>query len=172
MRRGKKATQAVFAEKIADLENKWKRALADYDNLQKRIQKEKEKFVKFSNAQLLDKLLTVLDDLERCEKHAKDKGVSLVCERFKDVLSGEGIQEIEALGKRFEPKTMDAVEIAPGPKNKVVGVILKGYSLNGEVLRPAKVKVGGGEKSAFAKASADKEKIKKLETEKLRGEYV
>lgn len=172
MRRGKKSTKAQLEQRIADLENKWKRALADYDNLQKRIQKEKEEFVKFSNAQLLDKLLTVLDDLERCEKHAKDKGVSLVCERFREVFKGEGVQEIKALDQKFDPKTMDAVEIAPGPRNKVAGVVLKGYLLNGEVLRPAKVKVGGGKKSAYAKASADKGKIKKLEKEKLRGEYV
>lgn len=165
-------TKVQLKEKIADLENKWKRALADYDNLQKRIEKEKKKFIKFSNAQLLDKLLTVLDDLERCEQHTKDKGVSLVCERFREVLKGEGVEEIKALEKQFDPKTMDAVEVTPGPKNKVVEVILKGYLLNGEVLRPAKVKVGGGKKSAFTKASAVKEKIRKLETEKLRGDYV
>jgi len=164
MVKGKKSTKAQLEQKIADLENKWKRALADYINLEKRIEKEKKSFVKFSNAQLLDKLLTVLDDLERCEKHAKDKGISLVCERFREILRGEEVEEIKVLDQKFDPKTMDAVEIVPGPKNKVVEVILKGYLLNGKVLRPAKVKVGGGKIS--------KKKLKKLETEKLRGDYV
>lgn len=146
MRRGKKKKQIALGEKIVDLENKWKRALADYDNLQKRIKKEREELIRFSNAQLLDKLLTVLDELELCERHAKDKGVSLVCERFREVLKGEGVEEIEVLGEKFDPKIMDAVEIGPGSKNKVAEVILKGYLLNGEVLRPAKVKVGGGKR--------------------------
>ena len=146
MRKGKKKTKAALEEKIVDLENKWKRALADYVNLEKRIEKEKENFVKFSNAQLLDKLLVVLDDLERCEKHTKDKGILLVCQRFREVLKGEGVEEIKALTDKFNPKTMDAIEIVPGPKNKVVEVVLKGYTLNGEVLRPVKVKVGGEKK--------------------------
>lgn len=157
-------TRAQLEKRLSDLENKWKRALADYDNLEKRIKKEKERFVKLSNAQLLDKLLTVLDDLELCEKHAKDKGISLACQRFREVIEGEGVEEIKVLGEKFNPKTMDAVEIGPGLKNKVIEVILKGYFLNSEVLRPAKVKVGGGKLT--------KKKLEKLETEKLRGEYV
>lgn len=141
-------------QKPEDLENRLKRALADYANLEKRIEREKEAFVKLANAQLLDKLLSVLDDFELCEKHLKDEGVSLVCERFKEVIESEGVEEIRASGQKFDPETMDAVEIVSGPKNKVVEVILKGYLLNEKILRPAKVKVGQG--SAYAKASADK----------------
>lgn len=131
-------------DQIADLENKWKRALADYANLEKRIEKEKEDFVKFANAQLLDKLLNVLDDLESAEKHLKDKGLTLAGNRFREILKEEGVEEIEVLGRNFDPELMDAVETVDGPKNKVVEVVLKGYKLYGKVLRPAKVKVGGG----------------------------
>jgi len=133
-------------DKITDLENKWKRALADYANLEKRIEKEKEDFVKFANAQLLDKILNVLDDLESAEKHLKDKGLTLAGNRFREIFKEEGIEEIEVLGRNFDPELMDAVETVDGPKNKVVEVVLKGYKLYGKVLRPAKVKVGGNKK--------------------------
>ncbi len=132
--------------KLEDLENRLKRTLADYANLEKRIAREKKEFVKLATAQLLDKLLSVLDDLELCERHLQDKGVSMVCSRFQEVLESEGVEEIKALGKKFDPGTMDAVEIIPGPKNKVVEIVLKGYLLNDKVLRPAKVKVGQGKK--------------------------
>lgn len=132
-------------EKLEDFENRLKRALADYANLEKRVAREKEDFVKLANAQLLDKLLPVLDDLELCEKHLKDRGVSLVSDRFRGALESEGLEEIKASGEKFDPETMDAVEIVSGPKNKVIEVVLKGYLLNNKVLRPAKVKVGQGE---------------------------
>ena len=133
-------------KKFEDLENRLRRALADYANLEKRVGRDKETFVKLANAQLLDKLLSVLDDLELCEEHLKDKGVILVGNRFREVLESEGVEEIKALGQKFDPETMDAVEIFPGPKNKIVEIVLKGYLLNDKVLRPAKVKVGQGKK--------------------------
>ena len=132
-------------QKLEDFENRLKRALADYANLEKRVEREKSDFVKLANAQLLDKLLPILDDLELCEKHLKDKGVSLVYNRFREVLGSEDLEEIKASGEKFDPETMDCVELVSGPKNKVVEVALKGYLLNNKVIRPAKVKVGQGE---------------------------
>ena len=133
-----------MTKKIADLEEKWKRALADYDNLVKRIEKEKQEFVKFSNARLLDKLLPVLDSLEGCQGHLGGEGLKLLLEQFKKALESEGLKEIEVKGKNFDPVIMDAVEMGKGEKNKVIGVIMKGYQLNDKILRPAKVKVGAG----------------------------
>jgi molecular chaperone GrpE len=132
-------------QKLEDFENRFKRVLADYTNLEKRIEREKSDFIKLANAQILDKLLPVLDDLELCERHFKDKGISLVYNRFKEVLKSEGVEEIKALGEKFDPETMDCVEMVPGPKDQVREVILKGYWLNDKILRPAKVKVGQGE---------------------------
>jgi len=132
-------------EKLADLESKWKRALADYHNLEKRIDKEKEAFVKFSNAQLLQNLLPVLDDFERAEQHLKDQGLTLAVNKFKEFLKNEGVEEIKAQGEEFNPHLMEAMEMVNGPKNRVVEVVGKGYLLNDKVLRVAKVKVGSGE---------------------------
>lgn len=143
MARKKKTPKQVEAE-IRDLTQKWKRALADYANLEKRIKLEKDSFVKFSNAALLDKLLSVLDDLERAEEHLGDKGLALAMVQFRSVLKSEGVEELKAKGMKFDPETMDCLEMAKGPKNIVVEVIQKGYSLDNKVLRPAKVKVGKG----------------------------
>lgn len=142
---GRRVNQQVkkLEEKIADLENKWKRVLADYDNLEKRIGREKEEFVKFASAALIDKLLGVLENLERVEGHLKDRGLELAVEQFRSVLKIEGIKEIDALGKQFDAELMDCTEIVKGKENQVVEVINKGYQLYGRVLRPAKVKVGG-----------------------------
>lgn len=130
--------------RVTDLENKWKRALADYDNLEKRITAEKVDFIKFSNAALIDKLLGVLDDLERAEEHLKNKGLSLAVKQFRRALETEGIEEIKALGEKFDPELMDCLEIVKGPKNVVTEICQKGYNLAGKVLRPAGVRVGKG----------------------------
>lgn len=134
----------ILKAKIEELEEKWKRALADYHNLEKRLEKKKEELVKFSNASLIDKLLSVLDSLEKAVDHLEDKGLKLVLEQFKAVLSSEGLTEIKAQGEKFDPEKMDAVEMVKGEKDRVFEAILKGYRLNNKVLRPAKVKVGKG----------------------------
>ncbi len=130
--------------KIKDLEEKWKRALADYRNLEKRVKREKEDFVKFASARLIDKLLSVLDSLEKAVEHLNDKGLKLVLDQFRAILKSEGVEEIKVKGEQFDPETMDATEIVKGKKDIVAEVTLKGYKLNNKILRPAKVKVGGG----------------------------
>ena len=64
--------------------------------------------------------------------------------QFQTILESEGISEIKTQSEKFNPETMDAVEVIEGKKDKVVEVTCKGYLLNGKVLRPAKVKVGRG----------------------------
>ena len=140
----KKKKIIKLEEEVLELTNKWKRACADYDNLEKRVVQEKEDFVKFAGAVLLDKLLPVLDSLERCQRYLKDKGLSLILSQFKKVLESEGLEEVSVKGEKFDPQVMDAVEMIKGEKNKVIEVVLKGYRLNKKVLRPAKVKVGIG----------------------------
>ncbi|MGB9706879.1 MAG: nucleotide exchange factor GrpE [Microgenomates group bacterium] len=152
---------------IADLENKWKRALADYDNLRKRVEKEKEEFIKYAGERILKKFLEVYDDLRVCESFLKDKGLSLICARFEEILKSEGVKRISAEGKDFDPQKMEAIEVAEGPENKVLEVVQDGWEMEGKVLRPAKVKVGGGEK-----AKEKIKKAKKVREEKLRGNYV
>lgn len=135
-----------WQEQISDLENKWKRALADYANLEKRIDNEKQSFVKYSNLRLLEKLLPILDDLEAAEKHLKDQGLILAVKKFKEFLKSEGVEEIKAQGEEFQPEAMEVIEMVEGPKNKVIEVSNKGYLIDNKILRVAKVKVGSGQK--------------------------
>lgn len=130
--------------RIKELEENWKRALADYQNLEKRVSEQQKTFIRLANASLIDKLLGVLDDLERASEHLNDHGLKLILNQFRSVLHSEGVKAIETDGKEFDPETMDCAEMVPGPENKVVKTLVKGYTLNDHVVRPAKVAVGKG----------------------------
>lgn len=138
----KKQKQKDLNQQLKDLENKWKRALADYQNLEKRIASEKSQFVKIANATLIEKLLVILDDLERASSHIKDSGLNMILGEFRSIIAAEGIEEIKAMGEDFNPQTMDCADLVEGPNNKVIKIIQKGYYYSGTVLRPAKVQVG------------------------------
>lgn len=145
-------------EKIEELTNNWKRALADYQNLEKRIAAEKENFISFANAKLILKLLGVLDILEKAQEILKDKGLDLAIQEFRKILYQEGLREIEALNKDFNPQLMECVEVVKSDEEgKVKEVVFKGYELNGKLLRPVKVKVGKREIDKKAKDLAKEE---------------
>jgi len=138
-------------EQIADLENKWKRALADYDNLIKRIEREKSEFIEFANAGLILKLLEVLQNLDKAEKHIKDQGLTIAIEHLKKIIKEEGVEEIKVLGNNFDTRLMECIERVEGKENQVIEVVNKGYLMHGRVLRPAQVKVGGPAKGEVNK---------------------
>jgi molecular chaperone GrpE len=140
----KRKARKVKSAKNIDLKAKLARALADYDNLEKRVLAQRQEFVKFAKAEVLDKLISVLDDLERAEAHLKNKGLSLAVDQFRAVLASEGIEEIEAQNKKFDPEEMDCVAMVVGKKNQAINVVQKGYRLKGKVIRPAEVEVGQG----------------------------
>ncbi len=131
-------------EKYNELEYKYKRALADYQNLVKQTVVEKQEFAKFANEQLLYEILPVYDNLKLALTHAKQtpnnaniiKGVEYVIKQFKDVLGNLGVEEIETVGKKFDHYTMEAVE---GKGDKVKQEVRPGYKLNGKVIVVAKV---------------------------------
>ena len=134
----------IEKEKCDELEHKYKRALADYQNLVKQTAKEKQEFVKYANEQLLHEILPVYDNLKLALMHAKEtpnnsniiKGVGYVIKQFKDVLENLGVEEIETVGKKFDHHIMEAVE---GKGDKVAKEVKPGYKLNGKVIAPAKV---------------------------------
>ncbi|PIQ69825.1 nucleotide exchange factor GrpE [Candidatus Shapirobacteria bacterium CG03_land_8_20_14_0_80_40_19] len=128
-------------KQIEVLTNDWKRALADYQNLQRRYEKEKIEFAQYANGILVLKLLSTLDYLEKVQSYLKDDGLGLAIKEFKNVLSEEGLKEVEVLGKKFNPEEMEAIEKIDGEEDKVIEVISKGYRLKDKLIRPAKVKV-------------------------------
>lgn len=129
-------------KQIDDLANKWKRALADYQNLEKRVKAEKGDTVQFANRELVLKLLPLLDTFEKLEAHLRDEGLSLAVRQFRDILGKEGLEKIETLGKDFDPAEMECVDVVSGDEeNKVVEETRAGYRLKGRLLRAALVKV-------------------------------
>jgi molecular chaperone GrpE len=140
----KQKTKSTNKSSVEKLEFQLKRTLADYQNLKKRVDLDKADFIKFASASLIDKLLSVLDDLERAEEHLKDKGLNLALNQFRSILKTEGVESINLLNQLFDPQLAECAELVKGEKNKIINIIQKGYSLNGKALRPAKVKVGQG----------------------------
>ena len=129
-------------EEFKNLENQLKRALADYQNLEKRIAEEKSSWIKAANKNLLLKLLPGLDSLILAERHTQDEGVKLSIKHFLDILEQDGVRKIETTGKDFDPNFMEAVATMPGENGKIIEEVRSGYTLFDQVLRPAQVVVG------------------------------
>lgn len=125
-----------------DLKEKYLRALADYQNLEKQTAGWKEEFVKFANQDLILDLLEILDDLEKAQEHLKDNGLKIIIDKLQTILKNNGLEEINLENAVFDPNLCEAVETLPGEEdNKIAEVISKGYKLNGKVIRVSKVKV-------------------------------
>ncbi len=120
------------------------RALADYDNLTKRVERERTNFGKIASVGIIIKLLPVLDNLESAQVHLKDQGLAISIGEFKKVLSEEGLTEISPkVGEGFDENFMEVIETIPGEdKGKVAELVLVGWKYQDEqVVRHAKVKV-------------------------------
>lgn len=122
-------------------------AVADFDNYKKRIQRDMDSIVASRRRMLLERLLPVLDNLQRAiESNAGGDtlrgGVEQTLRGFEAVLSSEGVKAIEVRGEPFDPHVAEAVGTAPADgmaDDTVVEVTEKGYKLGDELLRPAKV---------------------------------
>ncbi len=122
--------------------SKYLRALADYQNFEKRVRSEEQEMVKGANANLLLKLLPFLDNLEQAEAFIEEEGLKIAKNHFFGILKDIGLEEIAVLGKEYDPHTAEAIDMVPGEKdNFVMEVVRKGYRFNDKILRPAQVKV-------------------------------
>ena len=120
------------------------RAMADYDNLSKRIEREKQDLGKIASVGVIIKLLPVLDNLESAQNHLQDAGLAISIGEFQKVLSDEGLTEIRPkIGDEFDHETMEAIEVVTGmSNNRVAELVLTGWKYSdGTVVRHAKVKV-------------------------------
>ena len=144
-----------------DLELQLKRALADYQNLEKRIEEERKVLSKLSSTLLIEKLLPVLENTEKAQSHLKNEGLEMVIKQFNDILTQEGVEEIVAEGAPFDPNLHEAVETQEGEKeNMVVKVVAKGYKIDSTVIRPAKVIVTKSSQQDNTVEDKDKDKDK------------
>ena len=122
--------------------NKYLRALADYQNLEKRIAANRQDERAHAAEKIIRDLLPVTDVLARAAQHIGDEGLRLAVKELWKVLEREGVSRIEAEGREFDPYEMEAVEAVEGQDNKVIEVLIPGYRLHDRILRVAKVKVG------------------------------
>lgn len=143
---------------IAEYQDALLRCRAEFDNYMKRVEKEKHYVIQSANAQLITKLLPVLDNFNRAIEHFKKdggsnqtwlSGISAIEKQFKDILAGEGLQKIDCeRGGDFDPTIHEAIlsEKSDLAENKIIEEVETGYSLNGKILRVAKVKVSSSSK--------------------------
>jgi len=128
------------------------RIQADFDNYKKRLDREKLEFIKFANEEIIIEILNILDDFERAveagkSKHDFDilyKGIEMIYKDMKEFLEKSGVKEIKAKGLLFNPHEHEAMmqeETDDHPEDHVVEEFQKGYTLNGRIIRPSKVKV-------------------------------
>lgn len=131
-----------FNKEVEQWKGKYLRALADYQNLEKRTQAEKQEIRKYAAEVVLTRLLPVLDTLSEATKHVQDMGIELALKELSTVLSEQGVEKIEVIGKPFNPHQMECIEVVAGSDNMVVEELLPGYRIHDKILRIAQVKVG------------------------------
>ncbi len=124
--------------------SKYLRALADYQNLEKRTQSEKQEIRKYAAEVIVMRLLPALDTLTKATAHVKDTGLELALKELYAALSEQGVEKIAVVGKPFDPHQMECIEVVAGEDNIVVEEILPGYRLHDKIIRIAQVKVGKG----------------------------
>lgn len=139
-----------LAKMVSDASDKYLRLAAEYDNYRKRTTKEKDGIYQDAKGDTIKTFLAVYDNLERAaaaeggEDDPHKKGLEMIFHQFKELLAKEGVKEIEAEGKEFDPELMDAVmhiEDESLGENVVAQVFQAGFELNGKVLRHAIVQV-------------------------------
>lgn len=129
-------------ETAEEMKNKYLRALADYQNFEKRVREEKFAVGEEVTFQLLLRLVPFLDNLVQAEIFIKDKGLEMIRKQYYQGLEEMGLKEIPVLGKEFDPHVAEAIEMVEGEKDDImVEVLRKGYQYHDKVLRPAQVKV-------------------------------
>jgi molecular chaperone GrpE len=159
MTQDKKGPVTQLREKLAEksdackrLEEEYLRALADFDNLRKRTQRDSEVSRRYALEALVLDLLPVLDNFDRAVQTAGDgasaeslkKGMDLIRRQLCEALSKHGVSEYSCVGSQFDPRRADAISFIHTDEHKpgtVVSEICKGYSCGERVLRPARVVV-------------------------------
>lgn len=143
----------ALKKQLAELNDKYLRTCAEYDNYRKRTVREKADLLKSAGSDIILGLLPVVDDLERAIGHINEasdiealkEGVGLIYKKFNDYLTKRGVTEIETKGLPLDTNVHEAITMIPAPtpdmKGKILDCTEKGYKLGDKVLRFAKVVV-------------------------------
>ena len=150
------SAQDDTSEELTKVKDQLLRTVAEMENVRRRAQRDVENAHKFAVEKLLSDLLPVVDSLEKAEEAAKTtdnadsmaEGISLSLKLFVSTLERSGIAIVDPLGEPFDPQLHEAMAMVPNPDaepNSVMDVMQRGYTLNGRLVRAAKVVVVKGE---------------------------
>ncbi len=131
------------------------RSQADFENYKKRAAREKEEAIKYANSSLLEKLIAIVDNFElgleaaraEGEKSPIFSGMSMVFKQLSDFLTDNGLEPIDATGKKFDPNLHEAIAHEPSdefPEGTVIRQMRRGYKMKDRLLRPSSVVVSSG----------------------------
>ena len=139
----------ALQESFDSVNSQFKRALADYQNLEKRIAEGRSEMNSWAVTNLMRQIAQVMHYFDQAFKGVSEeeqqsnwfKGVKMANLQLQQVLQSEGLEEIKADGQ-FDPALHEAVDTRDGEDGKILEVVEKGYMLNGKILKPARVIVG------------------------------
>lgn len=148
------AAEPTMEEKLADLNDKYLRKIAEFDNYRKRTMKEKAELILNGAERTVTAFLPVIDDMERAIDNAAKsddieavrEGINMIFQKFEKVLDSLGVKKIDTTDANFNTDFHEAIAMVPGmgedKKNKVIDCVQTGYMINEKVIRHAKVAVG------------------------------
>ena len=142
---------AELESELAEARDRRLRLAADFDNFKKRTRQEQLETIQHASADLIARLLPALDDLHKALDHkpkgvddAWVKGLELSVRKLDEALSAHGLEPIESVGARFDPKLHEAIgseESVEHPEDTITSELRRGYRIRDRVVRPALVKV-------------------------------
>lgn len=145
--------QERVAGELKEFKDKYYRAIAEMDNMRKRLQNEKQDMISFAIENLITEFLSPLDNLENAlgftnqmseETLLWSQGFQMILTQFRDVLSNHGISTYHSTGKKFDPHLHEAVEMEEtndAEEGTIIKELAKGYKLNNRIIRAARVVV-------------------------------
>ena len=149
-----KSVEEQLTDKLAEINDKYVRLSAEFDNYRKRTLKERMELLQSAGEKILVNILPVMDNFERALKSmetandvdALKEGVNLIYTNFNDFLTQNGVKEMDCVNVQFDADLHEAITKIPAPteelKGKIVDCVQKGYQLNDKVIRFPKVVVG------------------------------
>lgn len=144
----------ALQQQLNEANDKFLRLYAEFDNYKRRTIKEKSEILQTAGKDVMLALLPVIDDFERAIKATENStdaqaikdGINLIHHKFANILSARGLKAIESIGQNFDTDIHEAITNIPAPNDEMKGKVIdeteKGYTLNGHVIRFAKVVVG------------------------------
>lgn len=136
-------------EEIIELKSHIQRLQADFDNFRKQGEKQKQDLIRYANEGLIVKFLDIYEDMERALENSSNEeelreGLELIYSKMKNALEKEGVEEIPAVGEKFDPFKHEALLTVDSPNhenNEIVDELMKGYTLKDKVIKYSKVRV-------------------------------